>query len=44
MSLKTSLCTGCLRTIEEIAEWSAFTEDEKLLVLEQIDQRILEQS
>jgi uncharacterized protein len=44
MSLKTGLCTGCHRTIEEIAEWSTFSNGEKLLILEQIDQRILEQA
>jgi uncharacterized protein len=44
MNLKTELCTGCHRTIDEIANWSALSDDEKLLVLEQIDQRILEQA
>jgi uncharacterized protein len=44
MSLKTGLCEGCHRTIEEIAEWSALSDDEKMSVLEQTRQRILEQA
>lgn len=44
MNLKTELCTGCHRTIDEIANWSALSDADKLLVLEQIDQRILEQT
>ena len=26
---KTSYCTGCLRTIEEISEWPRFTKEKK---------------
>jgi len=32
---------GCHRTIDEIAHWAALSDDEKLSVLEKIDQRAL---
>lgn len=41
MSPKTGLCIGCHRSIDEIANWSALTEDEKLGVLELVDERAL---
>jgi uncharacterized protein len=42
MSPKTGLCIGCHRTIDEIANWSALSDDEKLGVLELVDERALE--
>ena len=33
------LCRGCLRTIEEIAGWLDLSADEKLAVLQQIEER-----
>jgi uncharacterized protein len=39
MSPKTELCVGCLRTIEEIANWSILPDDEKLYILKLIEER-----
>jgi len=39
MSPQTGLCEGCLRTLEEIAAWSAMTPEEKRAVLEQLPRR-----
>jgi len=39
MNPQTGLCEGCLRTIEEIAAWSAMTPEEKRSVLEQLPSR-----
>ena len=33
------LCTGCYRTIDEIAGWSRFSAEEKLAVLDQLSGR-----
>ena len=33
------LCTGCRRTLDEIAHWSSYTRAEKLAVLEKVAQR-----
>lgn len=44
MSSKTGLCIGCLRTLDEIANWSALSEDEKLDVLELVDKRAVQAS
>jgi uncharacterized protein len=41
MSPKTGLCIGCHRSIDEIANWSALTDDEKRGVLELVDARAL---
>lgn len=32
-------CRGCLRTIEEIAGWLDYSNEEKLAVLERLEQR-----
>jgi predicted Fe-S protein YdhL (DUF1289 family) len=32
-------CTGCLRTLDEIAAWSTSTEETRLAVLRLVDQR-----
>lgn len=32
----TGLCSGCLRTLDEIARWSSFSDDEKRAVLEKL--------
>ncbi|HZR70215.1 MAG TPA: DUF1289 domain-containing protein [Burkholderiales bacterium] len=39
MNADTGLCEGCLRTLEEIAAWSAMTPEEKRAVLEQLPRR-----
>jgi predicted Fe-S protein YdhL (DUF1289 family) len=36
MDEKRGLCKGCLRTIDEIASWSAMSDDEKRKVLTQL--------
>jgi predicted Fe-S protein YdhL (DUF1289 family) len=33
------LCAGCLRTLEEIAEWGGMPDDDKRRVLAAIDER-----
>jgi predicted Fe-S protein YdhL (DUF1289 family) len=39
MDAATGLCEGCLRTIDEIAGWSLFDNDEKRAVWDAIEQR-----
>lgn len=39
MSPQTGLCEGCLRTIDEIAHWGLYTEDEKRAVWAQLQVR-----
>ena len=39
MSLKTELCEGCLRTIDEIANWSILSDDEKRHILKLVEER-----
>jgi uncharacterized protein len=39
MNTSTGLCEGCLRTIEEIANWSALNNDTKRLVLRNVAAR-----
>jgi uncharacterized protein len=39
MSAQTGLCTGCLRTIEEIAGWGQMTDAQKKAVLGLISDR-----
>ena len=39
MDAQTGLCLGCLRTIDEIAGWMDYGTDEKLKVLERLDER-----
>ena len=34
--MENGLCKGCLRTIEEIAQWSTMTDEQKEFVLENI--------
>ncbi len=35
----TGYCRGCLRTIEEIAGWLDYSNEEKLAVLERLEER-----
>jgi uncharacterized protein len=35
----TRICRGCLRTIDEIADWVEFGDEEKRAVLERIERR-----
>jgi predicted Fe-S protein YdhL (DUF1289 family) len=35
----TGWCEGCLRTIDEIAHWGVFDDDERLAVLAELQQR-----
>ena len=39
MSPASGLCEGCFRTIDEIAHWSLFDDDEKRAVLAQLPAR-----
>ena len=39
MSPETALCEGCLRTLDEIAAWSAMSAEEKRAVLAQLPKR-----
>lgn len=39
MDASTGWCEGCLRTIEEIAAWSSFGDDEKRAVWDAIEVR-----
>jgi len=39
MNPDTGLCEGCLRTLAEIAAWSAMSPDEKRAVLAQLPSR-----
>jgi len=36
---ETELCEGCYRTIDEIAEWSHYSDQEKLEILSAIKKR-----
>jgi predicted Fe-S protein YdhL (DUF1289 family) len=39
MNRSTGLCEGCLRTIDEIANWSSFDDVAKRAVWDEIDRR-----
>jgi predicted Fe-S protein YdhL (DUF1289 family) len=39
MNPHTQLCEGCLRTLDEIAAWSALSDGEKSMVLAQLPSR-----
>jgi hypothetical protein len=39
MDPDSGLCTGCRRTLREIADWLEMTAEEKLAVLERVAQR-----
>ncbi len=39
MDADSGYCEGCLRTIEEIAGWSAMAEDDKRRIWAQLSQR-----
>jgi hypothetical protein len=39
MDTGTGFCSGCLRTIDEIAGWSRYTDADKLAVLARIAER-----
>ena len=39
ISDQTGLCVGCLRTLEEIALWSQYANEEKAEVLRLVNQR-----
>jgi len=34
-----SICTGCYRTKEEVANWAAYTDEEKLKIFDKIIER-----
>ena len=38
----TGLCLGCLRTSDEIASWSTYTNEQKENVLSEIKNRIID--
>jgi len=39
MDERTGLCSGCLRTIDEIAGWSRYSDADKRAVWSRIDER-----
>ena len=39
MNPRTGLCDGCLRTLEEIAAWSALDDDARRAVWQRLDER-----
>jgi predicted Fe-S protein YdhL (DUF1289 family) len=39
MDPQRGLCLGCRRTLDEIARWSAMSEEERAAVLRQLPQR-----
>jgi predicted Fe-S protein YdhL (DUF1289 family) len=39
MNAETGFCDGCFRTIDEIAAWSAYDDDEKRAVLAHVESR-----
>ncbi len=39
MNPETALCEGCYRTLDEIASWAAFSDEEKRAVLAQLPAR-----
>jgi len=39
MNPKTALCEGCYRTLDKIASWAAFSDEEKRAVLAQLPAR-----
>ncbi|HWQ39539.1 MAG TPA: DUF1289 domain-containing protein [Burkholderiales bacterium] len=39
MDSETGYCRGCLRTIQEIAGWLDFTNEEKIAVLQRLEER-----
>lgn len=39
MDEQTKLCSGCYRTLDEIAEWGSMTDDERLSAWERIEAR-----
>jgi hypothetical protein len=39
MDPSSGLCEGCLRTIDEIAQWSTYSDADKRVVLAQIEAR-----
>ena len=39
MNAKTGLCEGCLRTIDEIAHWGLYDDEEKRAVWAQLEAR-----
>lgn len=42
MNRSTGLCEGCLRTIDEIANWSSFDDAAKRAVWDEIDRRLVD--
>lgn len=43
MDEQTGLCSGCFRTLEEIAEWGRMSDEERLAAWERIEARQLAQ-
>lgn len=42
INAETKLCLGCWRTLREVAHWSRYTVEEKLVVLDDLRQRLEE--
>jgi predicted Fe-S protein YdhL (DUF1289 family) len=39
MNTETGYCVGCLRTLDEIADWLEMTDEQKLELLARLDER-----
>jgi hypothetical protein len=37
---KNGMCDGCYRTIHEITDWSVMSDNEKIIVLDQLEDRM----
>jgi hypothetical protein len=44
MNEQTGLCNGCLRTLDEIAHWGLYDDDEKRAVWAQLAERRAQQA
>jgi predicted Fe-S protein YdhL (DUF1289 family) len=40
MDARSGLCSGCGRTLEEIARWGSMAEDERLEIMQELPQRL----
>jgi uncharacterized protein len=40
MDPRGSICTGCGRTLDEIARWGGMSEDERVRIMQQLSERL----
>jgi len=38
-TIKQNICTGCKRTLKEIAQWSQFTDQQRTKIIAELKQR-----